>query len=175
MPVLFLAAALLLAWTPAQAAPCLRCGYFIVKNECWRPARVALYYHEWEEGWTATGFYHIAPGEKTTLAKAVPKVLYDEDRFGRPVYTRTKTLVRRKTGKATYYFYGEAADGSGVVWGGCGKKGSKWVTVGGRKLSFRKKVDEWNNAYLTLSCAKPRKHGRDGGRGGGSHGIGGRL
>lgn len=156
--VLLLATTFLLAWSPAEALPCLPgyCGYFIVKNACWRSIKVAIYYHAWRKDWTATGFYHLDPGEETLLAKAVSQVLYAEDRFGRPVYTWTKTLRPRRTGTADYYYHAQATDGSGVVWGGRGRKGSKWVTVGGEKLPFRKESDRWNDAYLTLTCAKPQ-------------------
>ena len=126
--VLSLAAGVLLACSTAEAIPCLPgyCGYFYAKNECSDPVRLAIYYDEWWGDWTFEGFYRLRPGQTKLLDAVVPKTLYGEDDFGRPVSKRIAVRVPLRTGTATYYYYAETTDGSrrvGRAWGKGGQVG----------------------------------------------------
>jgi len=100
---------------------------FYVTNRCEHPVRLAIHFKDSSGRWRTEGWWTFGPGKAGRL----------NDARGRNL--RTKNSI--------WYFYGEAADGTGVVW-----KGDARFTWNGRNLPMDKLEDTQGDLDLTLTC-----------------------
>ncbi len=103
-------------------------GYrFKVINNCLRPVRVAIKYHNLGGDWRAMGWWNVKGGASQYLA------------FTDGTYARTNS--------SAFYYFVETQDGS-LHW----DEGDHKVIVGGRTLMMSRLEDEEGDTELYLSC-----------------------
>ncbi len=110
-------------------------GYLYFRNDCARPVRLAVRYMDTAQNWQHVKWWSFAANGRSLL-------LQDN--------------VQLTSAHATFYYYAETTDGSGITW-----QGDQTFDFGGESLATREVVltpDSDGDWALSVACEPPRGH-----------------